>query len=74
MSRSARVGAVALATAVAAGLIAFYILSYLVLRPPAVQASGSAPHVHLTMQTVASLGFGGPMQSLGYMDGYLVVV
>ena len=58
MSRSARVGAVALATAVAAGLIAYYILGYLVLRPPAVQASGSAPHVHLTMQTVASLGFG----------------
>jgi hypothetical protein len=58
VARSARVPAVALGTAVAAGLIAFYILSYLVIRPPAVQASGSAPHARLTMQTVASIGFG----------------
>jgi hypothetical protein len=58
VSRSARVGAVALGTAVAAGLIAYYVLSYLMIRPPAVQASGSAPHARLTMQTVASIGFG----------------
>jgi hypothetical protein len=58
VSRSVRVAAVAVGTAVAAGLIVFYILSYLVIRPPAVRASGSAPHARLTLQTVASLGFG----------------
>jgi hypothetical protein len=56
--RSARVAAVAVGTALAAGLIAFYIVSYLLVRPPAVQAAGSAPHARLTLQTVASLGFG----------------
>jgi len=49
---------VAVGTAVAAGLIAFYILSYLLVRPPIVQAAGSAPHARLTLQTVASIGFG----------------
>ncbi|MDP9295007.1 MAG: hypothetical protein M3O90_11395, partial [Actinomycetota bacterium] len=44
--------------AVAAGLIAFYILAYLVVRPPPVAAAGRAPHARLTLQTVASLGFG----------------
>jgi hypothetical protein len=58
VTRGARFAAVALATAVAAGLIVFYVLSYLVIRPPAVQASGSAPHARLTLQTVASIGFG----------------
>jgi hypothetical protein len=49
---------VAAGIAVVAGLIAYYVLSYLIIRPPAVQASGSAPRVRLTLQTVASLGFG----------------
>jgi hypothetical protein len=54
-ARSALVGA---GVAVAAGLIAFYIVSYLVVRPPAVAASGAAPSARITMQTVASIGFG----------------
>jgi hypothetical protein len=58
VTRGARITAVALGTAVAAGLIVFYVLSYLVLRPPAVQASGTAPHARLELQTVASIGFG----------------
>jgi hypothetical protein len=44
--------------AVAAGLIAFYIVSYLIVRPPAVSAAGQAPRAHVTVQTVASIGFG----------------
>ena len=51
-------GAVAVGIAVAAALIAYYILSYLVIRPPAVQASGTTARARLTMQTVASIGFG----------------
>jgi hypothetical protein len=39
-------------------LIAYYIVSYLMAMPPAVAASGSAPSVNLTLQTVASIGFG----------------
>jgi hypothetical protein len=58
MSRAARVAAVGAGVAVAAGLIAYYILAYLVMRPPDVRAAGSAPHAHLTLQTVAALGFG----------------
>jgi hypothetical protein len=58
VTRSARVGAVAVGVAVAAALIAYYIVSYLVIRPPTVQAAGSAPRTHLTLQTVASIGFG----------------
>lgn len=58
MSRIARVAAVGLGTVVVAGLIAYYVLSYLVVRPSAVQAAGSAPHARLTLQTVASIGFG----------------
>src|SRR5438876_11503744 len=58
VSRIARFVAVGLGAAVAAGLIAYYVLSYLVVRPPAVQAAGQAPHARLTLQTVASIGFG----------------
>jgi hypothetical protein len=58
VSRTLRVAAVAVGTALAAGLIAFYVLSYLLVRPPTVQAAGSAPHARLTLQTVASIGFG----------------
>jgi hypothetical protein len=53
-----KLGGVALGIAAAAALIAFYIVSYLMLRPPTVTASGKAPHARLTLQTVASLGFG----------------
>jgi hypothetical protein len=58
VSRAARVAAVAVGTLVVAGLITYYVLSYLLIRPPAVQAAGSAPHARLTLQTVASIGFG----------------
>jgi hypothetical protein len=44
--------------AAAAALIAYYVVGYLMVRPPAVSASGSPPHVRLTVQTVASIGFG----------------
>jgi hypothetical protein len=44
--------------AVTAALIAYYVVSYLMVRPPPVAAAGSAPEVRLTLQTVASLGIG----------------
>jgi hypothetical protein len=56
--QAVRFAAVSAAVAVAAGLIAFYVLAYLVVRPPPVAAAGRAPHARLTLQTVASLGFG----------------
>jgi hypothetical protein len=49
---------VAIGLACAAALIAFYIVSYLVVRPPTVAASGQPPRASITLQTVASLGFG----------------
>jgi hypothetical protein len=58
MSRATRLVAVSAGVAVAAGLIAYYILGYLVVRPPTVAAAGEAPRARLTLQTVASLGFG----------------
>ncbi len=44
--------------ALSAALVAYYVVSYLMVRPPPVAASGSAPRVSLTLQTVASLGVG----------------
>jgi hypothetical protein len=58
VTQRARLAGVGLAVAVAAGLIAYYILGYLIVRPPAVAASGRAPHARITLQTVASIGFG----------------
>jgi hypothetical protein len=58
MSRSARVVAVAAGTAFGAALIVYYIVSYLIVTPPSVASSGAAPTTSLTLQTVASLGFG----------------
>jgi hypothetical protein len=58
MIRPVRLAAVSLGVAVAAGLIAFYVLGYLMVRPPGVAAAGKAPQARLTMQTVASIGFG----------------
>jgi len=49
---------VASGIAVGAALIAYYVISYLIVQPPAVAASGNAPNVRLTLQTVASIGFG----------------
>jgi hypothetical protein len=56
--RSAKLLYVAAGIATAAALISYYVASYLVVMPPAVAASGSAPRASVTMQTVASLGFG----------------
>jgi len=42
----------------AAGLIAFYVGSYLMVRPPAVAAVAGTGGSRLTLQTVASLGRG----------------
>ena len=56
--RSIKLGAVAVGIAAAAALIAFYVVSYLIVRPPAVAASGRPPQASITLQTVASLGFG----------------
>jgi hypothetical protein len=57
MNRVARVLAVSAGIAFAAALTAYYIVSYLMMTPPSVAASGSAPRARLTLQTVASLGF-----------------
>ena len=58
MSRTAKALAIGAGIAVSAALIAFYVVSYLMVRPPAVSAAGSAPRARITLQTVASIGFG----------------
>jgi hypothetical protein len=57
MNRAAGVLAVSAGVAFGAALIAYYIVSYLMMTPPSVAAVGSAPRARLTLQTVASLGF-----------------
>ena len=57
MNRAGRVLAVFAGIAVAVALTTYYIVSYLMMTPPSVAATGSAPHAKLTLQTVASLGF-----------------
>src|SRR5437667_12621908 len=42
--------------AAATALIAYYVVGYLMATPPVVAATGMAPSVHLTLQTVASFG------------------
>jgi hypothetical protein len=56
MSRAARVAVVSVGVAFGVALIVYYITSYLVVTPPVVAATGSAPRVQLTLQTVASFG------------------
>jgi hypothetical protein len=58
MSRSARVVAVTAGTAFGVALIVYYIVSYLIVTPPSVASSGAAPTTSITLQTVASIGFG----------------
>jgi hypothetical protein len=58
VNRAARFGAVGAGVAIAAALIAYYVIGYLLVRPPAVAASGKPARATLTLQTVASLGFG----------------
>jgi hypothetical protein len=57
-SGSTKLGAVALGLACAAALLAYYVVGYLMVRPPAVAAAGGPPRAKLTLQTVASLGIG----------------
>ena len=57
MNRAGRVLAVSAGIAFAAALVTYYIVSYLMMTPPSVAATGSAPRARLTLQTVASLGF-----------------
>ncbi len=58
MSRTAKVLAIGAGVGVGAALISFYVVSYLMVRPPAVSASGGAPRARIALQTVASIGFG----------------
>jgi hypothetical protein len=51
-----RLSAVLLGILVGAGLIAYYIVGYLMATPPVIAATGTAPSVQLTLQTVASFG------------------
>ena len=55
MSKTARVLAVAAGIAFGTALIVYYIVSFLVVTPPIVAATTQR---HLTLQTVASIGFG----------------
>jgi hypothetical protein len=56
MSTAARLGLVAAGIAAGAALITYYIVSFLMVTPPVVAATGSAPQVSLTLQTVAAYG------------------
>jgi hypothetical protein len=58
VSKAAKLAGVLGGAAVAAALIAYYIVAFLVVTPPNVQAAGQAPQVSITLQTVASIGFG----------------
>jgi hypothetical protein len=55
MSKTARVVAVAIGTVFGVALIVYYIASFLIVAPPTVAATTER---HLTLQTVASIGFG----------------
>jgi hypothetical protein len=66
-SGSTKLGAVLLGVACAAALIAYYVVGYLLVRPPTVSAAGSAPRASLTLQTVASLGFGPHADWVSYL-------
>ena len=54
----AKIASVATGIALSAALITYYVVAYLIVRPPAVAASGAAPEAQITLQTVASLGIG----------------
>ena len=58
MSKALRAAGVLAGVAIAAGLLAFYVVDYLREKPVAVAATGQAPHAQLTLQTVASMGYG----------------
>ena len=56
MPVATRLIAVSVGVALGAALIAYYVIGYLTVTPPVVAATGSAPTVDLTLQTVASYG------------------
>ncbi len=58
MGRVTRLISVLLGVVVGAALIAYYVVGYLVVTPPVIAATGGPGNASLTMQTVASIGFG----------------
>jgi hypothetical protein len=48
----------AVCVAAVVALVAYYVVGYLMVRPPAVAASTSVRHARITIQTVPSIGFG----------------
>ncbi len=58
MSRAVRLVCVLVGVVISAALIAYYVVGYLTVRPPLVKAARAGAVTNLTMQTVASLGFG----------------
>jgi hypothetical protein len=58
---------VAAGIGVGAALIAYYVVSYLMVRPPPVAAEGAAPAARLMLQTVASLGIGPHADWVSYL-------
>jgi hypothetical protein len=58
MTQAARMIGVLIGVVIAAALIAYYVVGYLMVTPPVVAATGSSSQANLTLQTVASLGFG----------------
>ena len=69
MSRTTRAVAVFLLTSVLVGLVVFYVLGFLRSRPPAVSAveSNGGRTANLTLQTVASIGFGSHPDWVSYL-------
>ncbi len=67
MTTSAKLAGVLGGIAAAGALIAYYVVSYLIVVPPNVQAAGQAPRASVTLQTVASLGFGPHADWVSYL-------
>ena len=58
MTKAARTIGVLIGVVISAALIAYYVVGYLMVTPPVIAATGSSREADLTLQTVASLGFG----------------
>ena len=56
MTKAARMIGVLIGVVIAAALIAFYVVGYLMVTPPVIASTGSSREANLTLQTVASLG------------------
>jgi hypothetical protein len=67
MGRAARLSAVLVGLAGAAALIAYYVVGYLMITPPVIAATGTSSQASITMQTVASLGFGPHSDWVSYL-------